>query len=201
MTNAQAGRMAALSIITVSCAALAGCSSGPSPSQQAQSSRALAIAAAKNVHSELGSVPIAFSATITGGLFECGTSDALATGKGANAVQYTATQLWTLLKPGSTPLATFGSDIVQKLDAEGWRLRTAPPPNPQSPAAATYVGRHNGLDMRLLEINNPASPGLREEVNIDVSASCFNAGSSSSSVSFLNKYEQNIDEPRPSSAP
>ncbi len=201
MANAQVGRMAALSIITVSCAALAGCSSGPSPSQQAQSSRASALAAAKNVHRELGSVRIAFSATITGRLFECGTSDALATGKGADAVQYTATQLWTLLKPGSVRLATLGRDIVQKLDAEGWHLRSAPPPNPESPAAATYVGRHNGLDMRLLEINNPASPGLRVEVSMDICASCFNAGSSASSVNFLNRYDQDIYEPRPSSTP
>jgi hypothetical protein len=201
MINAQVGRMAALSIITVSCAALAGCSSGPSPSQQAQSSSASVLAASKKVHSELGSVRIAFSASIIGGLFQCGTSDELATGKGANAVQYTASQLWTLLKPGSAPLATLGGDIVKKLDAEGWHLRTAPPPNPESPAAATYVGRSNGLDMRLLEIINPASPGLREEVSIDVSASCFNAGSSASSVSFLNQYDQNIDEPRPAAAP
>jgi hypothetical protein len=193
--------MVALSIVTVSCAALAGCSSGPSPSQQAQSSRASVLAEAENVHSELGSVRIAFSAAILGGLFECGTSDELATGKGADAVQYTATQLWTLLKPGSASLATLGSDIVRKLDAEGWHLRTAPPPNPESPAAATYVGRRDGLDMRTLEINNPASPGLREEVSIDVSASCFNAGSSASSVSFLNRYDQDINEPRPSAAP
>src|ERR1700677_4016859 len=131
MANVQVGRVAALSMITVSCAALAGCSSGPSPSQQAESSRASALAAAKSVHSELGSVRIAWSATITGGLFECGSSDELATGKGANAVQYTATQDWGLLKPGSVPLATLGHDVVQKLDAEGWHLRSAPPPNPE----------------------------------------------------------------------
>jgi hypothetical protein len=193
--------MAALSMITVSCAALAGCSSGPPPSQQAQSSRASALAAAKNVHSELGSVRIAWSATIIGRLFECGTSDKLATGMGANAVQYTASQDWGLLKPGSVPLATFGHDIVQKLDAEGWHLRSAPPPNPESPAAATYVGRRNGLDMRLLEINDPNSYSLGEDVSIDVSASCFNAGSASSSVNFQIKYNQEINEPRPSPAP
>ena len=125
--------MAALSMITVSCAALAGCSSGPSPTQQAQSSRASAMAAAKNVHSELGSVRIASSVLITGNLYPCGTSDELATDKGAYAVQYTASQEWFLRKPGSVPLATLGRDIVQKLEAAGWRLRSAPTPNPEPP--------------------------------------------------------------------
>jgi hypothetical protein len=199
MTAAQVSRVAALSMVTVSCAALAACSSGPPPGQQAQSSRASALAAAKNVHSELSGVRIAWNAVIAGGLFLCGTSDGLATSKGPNAVQYTASQDWTLLKKGSVPLTTLGHDIVQKLAAAGWHLRSAPTPNPESPVAATYVGRRNGLDMRLLEMNN--NPGLGALVSIDVSASCFNAGSSSSAVKLMDGYQENIEEPRPSSAP
>jgi hypothetical protein len=57
------------------------------------------------------------------------------------------------------PLATLGYDIVQKLEAAGWHLRSAPTPNPESPAAATYVGRRKGLDVRLLEINDNRALG------------------------------------------
>jgi hypothetical protein len=199
MAQAQVGLVLALSMTVASCAALAGCSSGPSPSDQAQTSRASVLAAAKNVHGELSGVRTAWSALITGGLFLCGASDELATGKGPNAVQYTATQEWTLLKKGSVPLATLGYDIVQKLDAAGWHLRSAPTPNPESPAAATYAGRRNGLDVRLLEIND--NPGLGAVVSIDVSASCFNADSSSAAVKLMHGYIDDIEEPRPSSAP
>lgn len=188
-----------VSMALASCAALAGCSSGPSPSKQAQTSRTSVLAAAKNVHTDLSGVPTAFSAVITGGLFLCGASDELATGKGPNALQYTASQEWTLIKKGSVPLATLGSDIVRKMDAAGWRLRSAPAPNPESPAAATYVGRRKGLDVRLLEIND--NQGLGAIVHIDVSASCFNADSSSAAVKLMREYNENIEEPRPSSTP
>lgn len=195
-------RMAALSMITVSCAALAGCSSGPSPTQQAQSSRASALAAAKNVHSQLGSVRIASSVLIAGNLYPCGTSDELATDKGAYAVQYTASQEWFLLrKTVSVPLATLGRDIVQKLEAAGWRLRSAPTPNPEHPAAATYVARRDNLDIRLVEFDNPAGGDLAKSVTIDISSSCFNAGSSSTELKLQDGYDQQIDEPFPSSTP
>jgi hypothetical protein len=188
-----------LSMALASCAALAGCSSGSSPSKQAQTSRASVLAAAKNVHSELSGVRTAWSAVITGGLFLCGASDELATGKGPNELQYTASQEWTLLKKGSVPLATLGSDIVRKLEAAGWRLRSAPAPNPESPAAATYVGRRNGLDVRLLEIND--NPGLGAVVSFDVSASCFSADSSSAAVKLMHGYNDDVEEPRPSATP
>jgi hypothetical protein len=197
MTNAQVGRVAALGLITVAGFALAACSSGPSPAQQARSSRTSTMTAAKNVHGELSSVRTVFSAEITGGLFLCGTSDAHAAGKGPHAVQYTASQEWTLVKKGSEPLATLGQAIVQKLDAAGWHLRTAPTPNPEAPAAASYTGRRDGLDMRLLEMNN--NPGLGALVSIDVSASCFDTGSDSAAVKFMDTYGgDNIREPRPS---
>jgi len=200
MTNAQVGRVAVLGLITVSGLALAACSSGPSPTQQARSSRTSAMTAAKTIHRQLSSVGTAFSAEITGGLFLCGSSDAHAVRRGPNAVQYTATQEWTLVKKGSEPLATLGRSIVQKLDAAGWQLRTAPTPNPESPAAASYTGRRDGLDMRLLEINN--NPGLGGLVTIDVSASCFDTGSDSAAVKFMDTYGgDNIREPRPSATP
>jgi hypothetical protein len=187
------------SMALASCAALAGCSGGASPGQQAQTSRASVLAAAKNVHSELSSVRPAFSASISGRLYLCGTSDEIAARKGPHALQYTASQEWTLLKKGSVPLATLGADIVRKMDAAGWHLRSAPTPNPQSPAAATYVGRRKGLDMRLLEISD--NPGFGALVSIDVSASCFNTDSDSAAVKLMQGYSATIDEPRPSSTP
>ena len=191
-----------LSMALASCAALAGCSSA-SPSKQAQISRASVLAAAKKVHSNLSGIRTAFSTLINGELFTCGTSDELATSKAATALQYTATQEWTLLKTGSVPLATLGHDIVQRLDAAGWHLRSAPTPNPQAPAAATYVGRRNGLDMRLLEISGDRDdPAFGAAVVIDVSsASCFNASSSSAAVELMQRFRVSIQEPRPSSAP
>ena len=153
-------------------------------------------AAAKKVHSELASVRTAWSAVITGGLFTCGASDELASGKGPNALQYTASQERTLLKKGSVPLAALDSELVHKLDAAGWNLRPAPAPNPQSPAAATYVGRRSGLDVRLLEIND--SRGLGAVVSIDISASCFDTASSSAAIKLMNGSRDDISEPRPS---
>ncbi len=159
------------------------------------------MAAAKNVHSELGSVRISSSVLITGNLYPCGTSDELATDKDAYAVQYTASQEWFLRKTVSVPLATLGRDIVQKLEAAGWRLRSAPTPNPEHPAAATYVARRDNLDIRLVEFDNPAGGDLAKSVTIDVSSSCFNAGSSSSELKLQDGYNQQIVEPRPSSTP
>lgn len=199
MAQAHAGRVVVLSMALASCAALAGCSSA-SPSKQAQTSRASVLAAAKKVHNNLSGIRTTFSTLISGELFPCGTSDELATSRAATALQYTATQEWTLLKTGSVPLATLGHDIVQRLDAAGWHLRSAPTPNPQAPAAATYVGRQNGIDMRLLEINGDR--GFGAAVSIDVSsASCFNAGSSSAAVKLMNGFRVSIQEPRPSSVP
>jgi hypothetical protein len=158
--------------------------------------------AAKNVYSELGSVRIASGDLIAGNVFTCGTSDELATDKGAYAVQYTADQVWFLNKTAlSVPLATLGRDIVQKLEAAGWRLRSAPTPNPGDPAAATYVARRDNLDMRLVEIDSHTGGTLAKSVTIDVSSSCFNAGSSSSELKLQDGYDQQIEEPLPSSTP
>ena len=196
MTNAPVGRVAALGLITVSCAALAACSSGPSPAQRARSSRAASVAAAKNVHQELGRVPIAFNADISGRLYSCGSFDETAAGKGPHALQYTTSEDWTLVKRGSVPLSVLGREVVQALDTAGWHLRSAPPPNPEHPAAATYAGQRDGLTMQILEIND--TPGLGALVTVFVNAKCFDAGSSSSSLKFTEAYEEDITAPRPS---
>jgi hypothetical protein len=195
MTNAQVGRVAALGLIAVSCAALAACSSGPSPAQQARSTRAAAMAAGKDVHQELSSVPIAYNASIAGRLYSCGTYQKSPAGNGPHALQYTAMEDWTPVTRGSVPLAVLGREVVQKLDAAGWDLRSAPTPNPEHPAAATYAGQRDGLYMQVVELN--ANPGLGALVTVFISAKCFDAGSESASTKFTETYEEDIDEPSP----
>jgi hypothetical protein len=198
MANVRRGRVATLGLIAVSCAALAACSSGPSAAQQARSTRGAAVTAARTVHRELGRVPIAFNAEISGRLYSCGTFDRSASGRGPHAVQYTASEDWTLVKRGSVPLAVLGREVVRQLDAAGWRLRPAPTPNPEHPVAAAYAGQRDGLSMQVLELND--NPGLGALVTVDVSAKCFDAGSSSSSAKFVTAYDEDIAEPRPSAA-
>ena len=160
------------------------------------------MAATKNVRSELGSVRIASGGTIIfGAVYSCGASDELATDKGAYAVQYTAEQEWFLNKTAlSVPLATLGRDIVQKLEVAGWRLRSAPAPNPEHPAAATYVARRDNLDMRVVESDTHTGSTIAKSVTIDISSSCFNAGSWSTEDK-LDKYNEEIEEPLPSPTP
>ncbi len=198
MTNAQVGRVAGLGLTALSCAVLAACSSGPSPAQQARSSRASVMAAGKDVHGQLGRVSSAFNAEISGRLYSCGTYQRSPAGNGPHALQYTATEDWTLVKRGSEPLSELGRNVVQTLDAAGWNLRSAPTPNPAHPAAATYAGQRDGLNMEVLETND--NPGLGALVTVFINGKCFDAGSSSASVTFMTGYDQDIREPRPAAA-
>lgn len=200
MTNANLSRPAAFSVVAivcaVTCAALTGCSSGPSPSQQAQASRGPVLSAAKDVYHKVYDAHIGWTATIIGGIYLCGTYDVLATDKGTDVLQYASTQEFTPLERG-VGLAKFGQQIIQKLDGEGWHMRSAPAPNPADPVP-TYAGQHDGLTLQLTEFQ---SPGFGATVTIDVSAKCFTAGSSALQIMKKNEGEDHINEPRPSSTP
>jgi hypothetical protein len=200
MTNTNVSRHAAFSAVAivcaVTCAALAGCSSGPSPSQQAQASRAPVLSAAKDVYHDVYDAHIGWSGTIIGGISLCGTYDVLATGKGSDFLQYATTQEFTPLARG-VGQAKFGQQVIQKLDGEGWHLRSAPAPNPAHPIP-TYAGQHDGLTLQLTEFQDP---GFGPTVTIDVNANCFNAGSSALQIMRKDVNEDQINEPRPSSTP
>ena len=199
MTSEKAGRHAANGaaaiVCVMTCGVVAGCSSGPSPSQLAQSSRAPVLSAAKGIYRDVYDAHIGWSALITGGIELCGT-DAPATGKGPDELQYSASQ--EMLPFGRRiTLSDFGQQVIRTLDGKGWRLRPAPAPNPAHPVP-TYAGRRDGLTLQLLEFQDSA---FGPTVTIGVGASCFKAGSAAQQILSKGVNEDQINELRPSSAP
>jgi hypothetical protein len=177
---------------------LAGCSSGGSPGggiSQAQAERTSVLAAAKDLNSQVPAAGVGWSNTITGLYGPCGQSDPLAADTGVSGMlQYTATQLMSPFNHG-VPLSTFGRQMVEVLNAEGWGLK------PLVVADATngttwYSGRKDGFDLR---VENFAYGSLGATSTIDVSGGCFNAGSSAQTLE--QSTNDTLNEPKPTVTP
>lgn len=180
------------------CAFAGGCSSGGSSSggtSQAQAERTSVLAAAKTLNGQVPAAGVGWSGTITGLYGPCGQSDPLAAGKGVSGmVQYTATQLMSPFNR-SVPLSTFGRQMVEVLNAAGWGLK------PLAVAGTTdgttwYSGRKDGFDLR---VENFANGSLGATSTIDVSGSCFNAGSSAQTLEQTTN--DTLNEPKPTATP
>jgi hypothetical protein len=199
VTDVTARRWLALAAAALLCACLGGCSSGGSSggSSQAQAERTSVLAAAKTLNSQVPAAGVGWSGTVTGLYGPCGQSDPLATGQGVSGmVQYTATQLMSPFN-GGVPLSTFGRQMVEVLNAEGWGLK------PLAVAGATngttwYTGRKGGFDLR---VENFADGSLGATSTIDLSGSCFNAGSGAQSLEQSTNDMLNMPKPTVTPAP
>ena len=186
-------RWLALAAAVAAAALLDGCSSGGGASA-AQPERTAVLAAAKTLNGQVPAAGVGWSNTITGLYGPCGQSDPLAADKGASGLlQYTATQLMSPFDR-SVPLATFGRQMVDVLNAAGWGLA------PLAVAGATngttwYSGRKGGFDLR---VENFADGSLGATSTIDLSGSCFDAGSAAQS---LQRTNDNVNMPRPTATP
>jgi hypothetical protein len=193
------GRRLAFAVCALGLAVLAGCSSSPNAGQQAHTERAAVLPAAKHLYQQVVDAGTGWTATIMGSYWPCGTNDPLATGQGTDMVQYTAEEL---ISPFNVRIAfaSFSRQVVQTLDGAGWDLRSRSGP---SDLAHYYAGRHGGFDLWLILLVNQQTPPqsvLRDTATIDISGSCFNAGSTATSLTARGPADQ-ISEPRPTATP
>lgn len=189
--------LAVCAVCAVGCAVLAACSSAPSASgvsQQASSARAAVLPTAKQVRAQVAGAGVGWTAAIIGNYETCGEDDPLVTHKGSGMLQYTASELMTPFSR-DVPFATFARQVTEALNAAGWSLRK------QATAQAgtdAYTGSHGGLDLYLVEVYDQQSLG--STATIDVSGSCFDAGSAASSYIGPGPKDD-IREPRPTTTP
>jgi hypothetical protein len=174
------------------CALLAACSSGPSAasvSQQAATARAAALPAAKQLHAQVASGGVGWSAAIIGDYENCGEDDPQAANQGTGMLQYTASELMIPFDR-KTPLATFTRQVTEVLNAAGWKL------SPQAGGAA-YAGHSAGFDLRVVAGDRPT---LGPTADVFLSGACFNAGSAASSYIGPSPRDD-IPQPRPTVTP
>lgn len=186
--------LASAATAAVACAVLAGCSSGPDAQAQAQAQRSAVLPAAKKLYSQLTASGVGWIGTISGDYETCGTDDALATPSNDNSLQYTGQELIT---PYSKSVAypVFRRQVAEALNGIGWGLRqTASGSSP----ATYYTSHRDGIDLRLVELDN--QPGLGPTATIFLSGSCFGAGSSAQHLRGKGPVDY-IVEPRPTAAP
>jgi hypothetical protein len=190
-------RWLSLAALAASGALLAGCSSGSSSSGgspgTAQTERTAVLAAAKNLNSQVSATGVGWSDSITGLFDSCGEADALAAGNGsATMVQYTATQLVSPFNR-KLPMTTFGRQMTEALNAAGWDLK---PLTVSGSPGTWHTGRHDGFDLRVEDFNDGS---LGATVTIDLSGSCFDAGSSAQTLK--QGTSDNVNEPTPTATP
>lgn len=188
-------RRLALAACVIGCCVLAGCSSGPSASAQARAQRAAVLPAAKHLNGQIVGAGVAWTADIDGQYWPCGTDDPAAEDQGSSEVQYSAEQFMTSFSR-NTAFGTFSRQVTEALDAAGWHLRARKGP---SSSASYYSARHSGLDLWLILFNEQQSFG--PTATIDVSGSCFDAGSSATSLTGATGPQDQVSEPRPTSTP
>jgi hypothetical protein len=178
------------------CAVAAGCSSSPSPSAQtqAQTARATVQPAAKQLYTQATAAGIGWIGSIVGGYAPCGTDDPLATGKGTNSLQYTASELMTPYDE-SVPYATFKRQVVEALGAEGWALR---PGAGSAGQASYYTAQRDSLQLWLIEAAGQPSHG--PTASIYLSGTCFAAGASGEQL-VKTSPDEDIPEPSPTATP
>lgn len=176
------------------CAVAAGCSSSPSAQTQAQTARATVQPAAKQLYTQATAAGIGWIGSIVGGYAPCGTDDPLATGKGTNSLQYTASELMTPFGK-SVPYATFSRQVVEAIDAEGWDLR---PGAGSLGQASYYTAQRDSLHLWLIEAADQPSYG--STANIYLSGTCFDAGSSAGQL-VKTSPDEDIPEPSPTATP
>jgi hypothetical protein len=150
--------------------------------------------AAKQLRGQLASAGVSWTAEILGDYQQCGVNDPLATGRGDNALQYTAQQLMTSYDHTVT-FAVFSRQVVEAVNAFGWKLRPVPGPSSQ---ARYYVGQRDGVHLRLVQ--QDVNSGLGPQATIWLSGSCFDAGSSATDLMEKGPGDT-VKEPRPTSTP
>ena len=188
-------RLAVLLAGAAAAALLAGCSSGSSsggPSGTAQTQRSAVLAAAKHLDEQVRVAGVGWSGNISGLYDSCGQADPLAAKGSASMVQYTATELIGAFRHG-VPQTVLGRQVNEVLAAGGWTLR--PLTVPASPAT-WYTSHYGGLDLR---VEDYASGALGASVTLDVSGSCFDAGSSARTLK--QGTVDNLDQPNPTATP
>jgi hypothetical protein len=160
------------------CVVLAGCSSSPDPNDLARQERSAVLPAARQLRAQLNGARVGWTASIIGDYEACGTNDPLATGDGDTLVQYTAQQE-TLPFSHATAFPVFAGQVITALDAAGWKLRPVTGPSDQG---HYYAGRHGGLDLRLVEVDDQQGAGPNASFHplatSYVSGHCFDAGTS-----------------------
>lgn len=181
--------------ISAACLMAAGCSSSPSAQAQAQAQRAVVFPVAKRLYTQLTGAGIGYISTIIGGYYVCDPDDPTATAISYSSVQYSAEELMTPFSR-NFPYATFRRQVVEALNANGWKLR---PGTGSSRDASYYNGHLDGANLRLIETDSE-NPGLGPSADLFVSGDCFNAGSSALQLGKQGQVDY-INEPRPTATP
>jgi len=191
-------RVAAVAVAVAFLAA--ACSSSPDPNDQAQKERSAVLPAANQLRDQLNGAGVGWTASITGDYEACGTNDPLASSKSDSMVQYTAQQE-TLPFSHEVTFPDFAGQVVEALNAAGWKLRPATGPSDQ---ARYYTGQHGGFDLRLVELNDEQGAGpnasFHPTATAYVSGSCFDAGSSAHDFMQRGAID-NVHSPIPTATP
>jgi hypothetical protein len=188
-------RLAGFLVGAAAAALLAGCSSGGSSNSSsgtAQTERSNALAAAKNLDSQVRTAGVGWSGNISGLYDSCGQADPLAAKGSASLVQYTATELVGAFRSGVAQ-TVLSRQVNEVLAAGGWKLK--PLTVPASPAT-WYTSQRDGLDLR---VEDYASGALGASVTLDISGSCFDAGSSAQTLK--QGTVDNLNQPNPTATP
>lgn len=195
-------RVVALLAALIAGAALSGCSS-PSPAdRRIQSERSAVLPVAKRIYEQLYGAHVVWGYSITGSPSLCGIGDALARSTSNLAeIQYSTEQVTVPYAATSigdfayqSNVLQFAPKVVQKLEADGWKLRllsTGPSANP----AYVYGVRADGLD---IEVDISQLAGQTPAANLDISGPCFNGGASARNLTDNPKSETDtVTVPRP----
>jgi hypothetical protein len=179
---------------------LAACSSSPSATEQAQKERAAVLPAAKQLHSQVVSAGVGWTALLLGDYQACGANDPLATSKGSSMLQYTAQQLMTPFSH-AVSFETFARQVVETVNAAGWHLRPVAGPSGQG---RYYAGQRGGFDLRVVEFNDEQGVGpggsYHPTATLYVSGPCFDAGSSAHDLVQQGAVD-NVHSPVPTTTP